>query len=98
MEETLECVDDFLELLALALTVLPLGLFISMFMFMLLLVIGLESILISKGNNVFASSLLGATIQDGGMRERSNVPWSTTFFHFNNLLHGVHRQTMVVTS
>ena len=24
-----------------------------------------------KGNNVFASSLLGATIQDGGKRERS---------------------------
>jgi len=24
------------------------------------------------GNNVFANSLLGATIQDGGIRERSN--------------------------
>ena len=40
--------------------------------------IGLESILISKGNNLFASSLLGATIQDGGTRERSDVPRSTT--------------------
>jgi len=30
------------------------------------------SILADVGNNVFANSLMGTTIQDGGMRERSN--------------------------
>ena len=59
--------------------------------------IGLESILILKGNNVFASSLLGATIQDGGTRERSDVPWFFFFFNINNLLHGTPRQTVVAT-
>jgi len=28
--------------------------------------------LVVLGNNVFANSLIGATIQDGGKRERSN--------------------------
>ena len=30
------------------------------------------SILADVGNNVFANSLMGTTVQDGGMRERSN--------------------------
>jgi len=28
-----------------------------------------------KGNNIFANSLLDATIQDGGMRKRSDVTY-----------------------
>ena len=30
------------------------------------------SILADVGNNIFANSLMGTTVQDGGMRERSN--------------------------
>ena len=30
------------------------------------------SILADVGNNVFANSLMGTTVQDGSMRERSN--------------------------
>ena len=41
----------------------------SIFMFMLFWTIGLENILVSKGDGVFTNSLLGATIQDGGKRE-----------------------------
>ena len=68
MEETLECANNSLELW---IADLPLGVSISMSIFMLFWTIGLKSVLVSKGNNVFANSLLGATIQDGGTRERS---------------------------
>ena len=33
--------------------------------------------LVVLGNNVFANSLIGATIQDGGKRERSDSPESS---------------------
>jgi len=50
-----------------------------------------------KENNVFTNSLLGAIIQDSGMRERSNAS-DKLFFWINNLLHGVQKQFIVATS
>jgi len=71
MENILECVDTALELLALALANLPLEVSISISMFILYYFDRLKWVLIIKENNVFANSLLGTTIQDGSMRERS---------------------------
>ena len=51
---------------------LSLGVFTFIFIFMLLWVIEEEVMLVIEGNNIFASSLLDATIQDGSIRERSN--------------------------
>jgi len=44
-----------------------------MFIFMLFRANEIENILILKENIVFADSLLDTTIQDGSMRERSNI-------------------------
>jgi len=67
-----KCIEDALELLALELTDQPLGMSISISTAMLLQsACGLQSKLKSNGKYVFAKSLLGATIQDGGIRERS---------------------------
>ena len=73
MKEILECVDNFLEPLVLALTDLSLRVSISIFVFLLLWAIEIESILILKKNNIFVNSLLSAIIQDSGTRERNNV-------------------------
>ena len=73
MKEILECVDNFLEPLVLALTDLSLRVSISIFVFLLLWAIEIESILILKKNNIFVNSLLDAIIQDSGTRERNNV-------------------------
>ena len=51
---------------------LSLGVFTFIFIFMLLWVIEEEVMLVIEENNIFASSLLDATIQDGSIRERSN--------------------------
>ena len=72
MEEMLECVDDSLELLVLGLADWPLGVSMSISIALLRCAWGFEVKLISKGNCVLASSLLGATILDGGKRERGD--------------------------
>ena len=58
-------------------------------------------VVVKGENNVFANSLIGTTIQDGGKRERSNAVSNLLFYFFyfkiNNLLHGARRQTVVVT-
>jgi len=76
MDKVLECIDDSLELLELANIDWPLGELTSMsicWLFALVISCKLLWGFIMKGNNVFASTLLGATIQDGGKRERSKV-------------------------
>ena len=67
----LECADDSLELLVLGNADLPLGVSISMSMSFSLWIFGVLKVFRTIGNNVFTNSLLGATIQDGGMSERS---------------------------
>ena len=67
-----ECTNGSLELLVLELFNWSLKVSISISMFILLWVAGLKDVKMSKINNVFANSLLDATIQDGGIRERSN--------------------------
>ena len=73
MDEMLECADNSLEMLVLFETDLLLGVSISISILLWLkVVVNVESLEL-KGHNVFAKSLLGATIQDGGTRERSDV-------------------------
>ena len=73
MDEVLELTDSSLELLVLEILNQPLRVSISMFMFMLLWVRGLDSKLRFKEKNIFANSLLGTTIQNGGVSKRSAV-------------------------
>jgi len=68
----LKCTNNFLELLILEIADQPLRVSISISMSMLLQITALEDILESKKNNIFTNFLLGATIQDGSIRERSN--------------------------
>jgi len=70
MKDVLEWVDDSLELFLLEVPDLPLGVLMSIFMFEEFRTDGVSKE--SVGNNVFANSLIGALIQDGGKRERSN--------------------------
>ena len=71
---------------------LSLGVSMSMSMFELSRTIGLIVVsLHAAGFNVFAKSLIGATIQDGGKRERSDEPnncyickYITTFTYITN--------------
>jgi len=71
----LELTNGFLKLFVLEILDQPLGVLISMFMFMLLWIGGLDSKLRFKGRDIFVNSLLDTTIQDGGMRERSNMAY-----------------------
>jgi len=73
IDKVLELTNNFLELLVLEMLDQPFGMLISMSMFMLLWAGGLDSKLRFKEKYVFAKSLLGTTIQDGNMRERSNT-------------------------
>jgi len=80
MNETLEYTNDFLETLALFETDISLGMSISISILLWLKVIVDIKSLELKGHNVFAKSLLDATIQDGGTRERSNGNVATTLY------------------
>ena len=74
MEDTSECVDNTLELLTLEKANLFLGVSMSIFLFEMFRTIGLTMVsLDTEGFSVFTNSLMGATIQDGGKRERSDV-------------------------
>ena len=72
MVEMLECANNFLEILALDKADLPLEMSISVSILLWLKVMVAVEVLKLKENNIFANSLLGTTIQDGGTRERSN--------------------------
>ena len=68
----LECVEDSLELLELVTNDLPLDISTSISIGTVVdRVIELFWILVVKRNNISANSLLSATIQDGGIRERN---------------------------
>jgi len=69
----LEYTNNSLKLSVLELMDLPLRVFISTSIFMLLWIFEEEAILVTERNNIFTSSLLGTTIQDDSMRERSRV-------------------------
>jgi len=45
----------------------------------------IKEYLVVLGNNVFATSLIGTTIQDSGKRERSNVEGLANKFHRINI-------------
>ena len=75
--KTLECAKDSLELLVLDLTDWPFWVLMSIAIAMLYCTCGLEGKLKTKEKCIFASSLLGAIIQDGSIRERS-VFWQNT--------------------
>ena len=86
MDKTLKYIDDFLELLVLDTLDWSFGVSISMFVFILLWASGLNSRLFLNKENIFANSLLGATIQDGGIRERSNSYYWLSELQILNLL------------
>ena len=72
MEDTSKCADDAPKLLMLEEADLPLGVSMSMFMSEVFPTIRLTKVSLSVlGFNVFATSLMGTTMQDGGKRERS---------------------------
>jgi len=65
--------EDSLELLALELINWPLEVLMSMFVAILLWTCKLEGKLKTKRKFIFTNSLLGVTIQNGSIRERSDV-------------------------
>ena len=73
IEDALESTDDSLDEFALAMADLPLGAPICISSETPLESAGLDMAEGIVKEFIFAISLLGATIQDGGMRERSDV-------------------------
>ena len=73
IDKVFECIEVALELIGLGVLDLPLVLSILMSSERLLTSTELDIAKMLKGKSLFAISLLGTTIQDGGMKERSNV-------------------------
>ena len=71
-EDILERIDDSLVQLLSGDADLSLGISTSMFIFMLAGIWLVERALVVVESVIFTNSLMGATIQDGGKRERSN--------------------------
>ena len=67
----IECADASLKPLILDDTNLPLKVFTSISIWLQLRIIEVMWVLSIIGNNVFASSLLGTTIQDSSISEKS---------------------------
>jgi len=73
MDDTLDSTEDSLDELVLETTDLPLGASIGTSSELALDFTGLDMAEVEVKMFEFTISLLGATIQDGGMRERSNI-------------------------
>ena len=76
-EDAFECMDDSLELLLEGDADLPLGMSMSMSISILAGIWAIRLVdraLVVVESVIFADSLMGATMQDGGKRERSNGP------------------------
>ena len=84
MEDISECVNNALELLILKeADLLLLGISMSIFIIEMSRTVGLNIVSLDiEGFSVFANSLRGTTIQDGGKRERSDITSHSSLFFF----------------